>query len=297
MLADAVGRHAFVALGEMRRQFRRAARAGDAALLSMMMSVQVDEFLRHQRRQAKNAGLRIAAGIGDQLGGPDLVAVDFRQTVDRVREIGQIVMAFAVPLGIDVRIAQAIIGTEVDDAHAPLAAEPAIASMLTPCGKQPKTHSTPLASSRSASKGLHAQVDPARQARMRFADRRHLLIARGDRDDLGLRMAQQDLDQFAGRCSRCRRGWRFFVMAIIPTFSLTISISLYTNPTPSLYDCPAFLDHEPAGVEITMMQTIHEAAEAIQGRRVSPIDLVEQCFAAIEHWEKHVHAWVFVDAE
>ncbi len=46
-----------------------------------------------------------------------------------------------------------------------------------------------------------------------------------------------------------------------------------------------------------MIQTIHEAAEAIKGRRVSPIDLVEQCFAAIDLWEKHVHAWVFVDRE
>lgn len=46
-----------------------------------------------------------------------------------------------------------------------------------------------------------------------------------------------------------------------------------------------------------MQQTIHEAAEAIRGRRAMPIDLVEQCLAAIERWEPHVHAWVFVDAE
>ena len=36
------------------------------------------------------------------------------------------------------------------------------------------------------------------------------------------------------------------------------------------------------------MQTIQEAAEAIKGRRVSPVDLVEQCFAAIDRWEPHV---------
>ena len=46
-----------------------------------------------------------------------------------------------------------------------------------------------------------------------------------------------------------------------------------------------------------MYLTIHEAAEAIRGGRVTPIDLVEQCLDAIERWEKHVHAWVFVDAE
>jgi Asp-tRNA(Asn)/Glu-tRNA(Gln) amidotransferase A subunit family amidase len=45
------------------------------------------------------------------------------------------------------------------------------------------------------------------------------------------------------------------------------------------------------------MHTIHEAAEAIRGRRVTPLDLVEQCLDAIERWEPHVHAWVFVDAD
>ncbi len=45
------------------------------------------------------------------------------------------------------------------------------------------------------------------------------------------------------------------------------------------------------------MQTIHEAAEAIKGRRVTPIELVEQCFAAIDRWEPHVQAWVFVDRD
>jgi Asp-tRNA(Asn)/Glu-tRNA(Gln) amidotransferase A subunit family amidase len=43
------------------------------------------------------------------------------------------------------------------------------------------------------------------------------------------------------------------------------------------------------------MQTIHDAAEAIRGKRVTPIDLVEQCLEAIERWEHHVHAWVFID--
>lgn len=46
-----------------------------------------------------------------------------------------------------------------------------------------------------------------------------------------------------------------------------------------------------------MIQTIHEAAEAIRGRRVTPIDLVQQCFDAMDRWEKHVHAWVFIDRE
>jgi aspartyl-tRNA(Asn)/glutamyl-tRNA(Gln) amidotransferase subunit A len=46
-----------------------------------------------------------------------------------------------------------------------------------------------------------------------------------------------------------------------------------------------------------MTRTISEAAEAIRGRRITPVALVEECFAAIDRWEKHVHAWVFVDRE
>lgn len=44
-----------------------------------------------------------------------------------------------------------------------------------------------------------------------------------------------------------------------------------------------------------MYQTIHEAADAIRQRRTTPIELVEQCLAAIERWEERVRAWVFVD--
>lgn len=43
--------------------------------------------------------------------------------------------------------------------------------------------------------------------------------------------------------------------------------------------------------------TIFKAAEAIRQRQVTPNDLVEQCLAKIDRWEKHVHAWVFVDRE
>ncbi len=46
-----------------------------------------------------------------------------------------------------------------------------------------------------------------------------------------------------------------------------------------------------------MFETIHEAAEAVRLAKVTPIELVEQCFEQIDRWEKHVHAWVFVDRE
>ncbi len=46
-----------------------------------------------------------------------------------------------------------------------------------------------------------------------------------------------------------------------------------------------------------MYQTIHEAAAALRQRKTTPLDLVEQCLAQIDRWEKHVRAWVFVDRE
>jgi aspartyl-tRNA(Asn)/glutamyl-tRNA(Gln) amidotransferase subunit A len=46
-----------------------------------------------------------------------------------------------------------------------------------------------------------------------------------------------------------------------------------------------------------MPSTLHEAAAAVRARRVTPADLVEQCLTAIDRWEPHVRAWVFVDRD
>jgi aspartyl-tRNA(Asn)/glutamyl-tRNA(Gln) amidotransferase subunit A len=45
------------------------------------------------------------------------------------------------------------------------------------------------------------------------------------------------------------------------------------------------------------MDTIHAAAEAIRQRRLTPIDLVEQCLAAIDRWDEKIRAWVLVDRD
>src|SRR5437016_5223917 len=45
------------------------------------------------------------------------------------------------------------------------------------------------------------------------------------------------------------------------------------------------------------MDTIHEAAEAIRQKKITPVDLVNQCLAQIDRWEEKVRAWVFVDRE
>src|SRR3954451_522107 len=45
------------------------------------------------------------------------------------------------------------------------------------------------------------------------------------------------------------------------------------------------------------MRTIHEAAKAMRAGQMTPVELVEECLAAIDRWEKHVRAWVFVDRD
>lgn len=45
------------------------------------------------------------------------------------------------------------------------------------------------------------------------------------------------------------------------------------------------------------MRTIHEAARAIRAGEITPVTLVEECLAAIDAWEHHVKAWVFVDRD
>src|SRR5262249_17074568 len=47
----------------------------------------------------------------------------------------------------------------------------------------------------------------------------------------------------------------------------------------------------------TMVRTIHEAAQGIRQGRLTPVDLLEQCFRQIDRREPQVKAWVFVDRE
>ena len=68
VLADAVGRDALVALGKVRVQLGRAARAGNAALAIDDDVVRLDPAGLQQRRERQDGRGGIAAGIGDELG-------------------------------------------------------------------------------------------------------------------------------------------------------------------------------------------------------------------------------------
>jgi aspartyl-tRNA(Asn)/glutamyl-tRNA(Gln) amidotransferase subunit A len=46
-----------------------------------------------------------------------------------------------------------------------------------------------------------------------------------------------------------------------------------------------------------MLATIHAAAQDIRHRRLTPVDLLDQCLSQIDRLESRVHAWVLVDRE
>src|SRR5207244_2300249 len=97
--ADVVGGDALVAFGEVGRELGGAAGPGHAALAVHDDRAQVDVLARHEGGQAEDGRLGVAAGVGDQVGGGDLVAVNLGQAVDRLGQMGQVVVALAVPGG------------------------------------------------------------------------------------------------------------------------------------------------------------------------------------------------------
>ena len=86
MPADLIGAYTLVNLGEQELDVHAPARAGDARLC-VDDDVGLDEPRRGDGREGKNRGSRIAARIGDQTRARNLVAVQFRQTVDGVLDV------------------------------------------------------------------------------------------------------------------------------------------------------------------------------------------------------------------
>ena len=77
--------------------------AGHAALAVDDDAGQLDQPVRHQRGEAEDRRLRVAAGVGDELRAVDVVAVQLRQPVNRVGEIRGVVVRLLVPLLVNVR--------------------------------------------------------------------------------------------------------------------------------------------------------------------------------------------------
>ena len=117
MRADAVGHEVLGHRDEVRLGGGRAAGAGDAGL--RVDDDVGDRAAARQRGQREQRRRRVAAGVGDEVGAGDLLAVDLGQAVDAGAEaLGRAVLA--VPALVGRPVAQAKVGGEVDDAHAAL---------------------------------------------------------------------------------------------------------------------------------------------------------------------------------
>ena len=103
--------------------------------------------------------------------------------------MGQVLVTGAVPLGVDVGIAEAVVGAEVDDAQA----VPQQRRQNAHAGAVRQTAEDALDAARQQSVGverLAAKVDATGEAGVQVGDERGVVLARGHGGDLDLRMAQ-----------------------------------------------------------------------------------------------------------
>src|SRR5713226_3817035 len=75
---------------------------------------EIDRLCRQERDQRELGAGRVAAGIGDEMGAPDLVAIDLGEPVDRLPlQIGRMVL-MAIPAGVGRRIGEPKVGRKID---------------------------------------------------------------------------------------------------------------------------------------------------------------------------------------
>ena len=89
--------------------------AGDAALGVDDDVRRLDQAGLQQRGQGQDGAGRIAARIGHQLGRRNLVAEQLGQAVDDLAHAVRIGVLLAVPLGVDFRVVETVVGAEIDD--------------------------------------------------------------------------------------------------------------------------------------------------------------------------------------
>ena len=119
--ADAIGREVLVALGIVCRRLGRSACARDATLGVDDDADALDQSLGNQRSERQDARRGITSGIGDQSRGGNSFPEQLGKTVDRLTQARRIVVVVAVPVGIDTRVLEPVIGAQVDHPDASLA--------------------------------------------------------------------------------------------------------------------------------------------------------------------------------
>lgn len=102
----------------MGKQGRRTACTGYATLGIDHDIARIDEPCFQQRRQRKDGGRRIAAGVRHQRGRTDLLAEQLGQAVGHFAQPVRIRVLLVIPFGKDLGTVQSVVRTEVDDPSA-----------------------------------------------------------------------------------------------------------------------------------------------------------------------------------
>lgn len=92
--------------------------AGDTAFRVNDDALGVDEFRAEEGDEGQEGARDIAAGIGDEAGGADGIAVALGEAVDSVVEVGEVFVGSTVGGGVDGWITEAVISGDVNDAGA-----------------------------------------------------------------------------------------------------------------------------------------------------------------------------------
>jgi hypothetical protein len=178
----------------MRHQLRLTTSPAHPALGIDDDVVPLDQAGPHQRRQREDRGGGVAAGIGDERRSADVLPEQLRQTVDRVPEPGGIRMLVAIPLEVGGSVVEPVIGREVD--HLRAGGEDAGKDLgAGAVGEASEDTVGPLADLLWG-EILERQIEPADEARMDARYRRTSILTAGDGNDLHLRVAEENLEQF-----------------------------------------------------------------------------------------------------
>ena len=195
--AHVVGRHALVALGEVRHELGLPPRTAHTALGVDDDVVELKQAALHERRQRQDGRRRVAAGVGYERLPLDPVAKQLGQAVDRLAEPGGVGMLMAIPFEVGGGIVEPVVGAEIDDLGP--RGHHSRQDLRARAVRQAAEHALGPRADFLRREILERQVEAAHEARVDARNRRLPFLPARHGDDLRLRMAQEDLDGLEGR--------------------------------------------------------------------------------------------------
>lgn len=155
-----------------------------------------DEAVGQQRRDAECGGGGIAAGVGDEHGPGEMVSIEFGEAVDGFVEVVGVVVWGLVDLFVEFGVGEPVVGGEVDDPQAGV-------EELWRVGHRGAVREREEDDVGGVGDGGRVDgsaqgevfIDPAEQGGEGLADVGQLVAVAGEVGELGLGVAQQQIDQ------------------------------------------------------------------------------------------------------